>query len=763
MNARSSFASSRLPLALIWAVAALSPEAHAQTSAADGGSSPPEAAPDAGAASPTEGPPANPLAIVAPQLIAPSDVPYPEGAHGDATIVLALTVNAKGAVVEARAIEGDAPFSTMAEQTASGWRFEPATRNGQAIGAKVRFEVRFHEPRVEQEIAEEAAPSVGPTTPPEEVTIRGNRVPPQASSLTAAEVRQLPGAFGDPFRAIESLPGVTPIISGLPFFYVRGAPPGNIGYFLDGVRVPYLFHVGLGPSVIHPALVDRVDLFSGGYPAPYGRYAGGIVSAETTAPRDDFHGEGNLRLLDVGALVETGFANGHGTALVAGRYSYTAALFSILARDVELGYRDYQARITYDFTPDDRLTLFSFGAYDLLAQKDNGQTNVLFGSEFYRLDTRYDHRFASGTQVRAAVTLGFDQTKIPGQPRNTRDDLGSARIEVTHPLGRETTLHAGIDGTYDGYRADLFPYSDPDDPNTRRLDSLFPPRDDWAAGAYLDVAYRTGPVEFTPGIRLDWFRSGGASAFSVDPRFMSRLRLAQHVHVIHAFGIAHQPPSFLIPVPGLAIGGLQGGLQTTYQTSAAVEVELPEATTATVTVFDNLFLNMSDTLGARQPGDDSVLTDIRSLGSAIGVEVYIRRRLTRRLGGFIAYTLSRSTRSVGRDHFPSSFDRTHVLSSALAFDLGKNWRAGARVTFYTGSPMVQTTNTLVAPPRDPHPPRDPAFFRLDLRLEKRWVLSPKAWISLVLEMMNATLSKEVVLDQTIGPVSIPSIGLEVGF
>jgi outer membrane receptor protein involved in Fe transport len=109
--------------------------------------------------------------------------------------------------------------------------------------------------------------------------------------MSRAEVHQLAGAFGDPFRAIEILPGVTPIISGLPFFYVRGAPPGNTGYFLDGVRVPYLYHVAVGPSIVNPAMVERVDLYSGGYPARFGRYAGAIVSAETTAPRDDLHGE----------------------------------------------------------------------------------------------------------------------------------------------------------------------------------------------------------------------------------------------------------------------------------------------------------------------------------------------------------------------------------------------------------------------------------------------------------------------------------------
>jgi hypothetical protein len=573
----------------------------------------------------------------------------------------------------------------------------------------------------------------------------------------------MPGAFGDPFRAIEAMPGVTPIVSGLPFFYVRGAPPGNVGYFLDGVRVPYLFHVGLGPSVIHPGLVERVDLYSGGYPAPFGRFAGGVVSAETTSPRPDLHGEGNLRVFDVGTLVEAGFADGRGTVLLAGRYSYTAAILSLIARDAQLDYRDYEARVSYDFTPRDRLTLFSFGSYDLLAQIDDGQRNVLFGSEFYRGDLRYDHRFGAATQLRADITLGFDQTKIPGQPRNTKDDLAGARLEVTHKVGARITVRVGFDATRDAYRADLYPYSDPADPDTRRLDALFPPRDDLALSGYLDVAYRSDDLEITPGVRLDWFRSGSATAVSVDPRIMARVRLADRVHVVHAFGIAHQPPSFVIPVPGLAIGDLQGGLQSAVQASAGVEVELPEATTASLTFFDNVFLDMTDTLGVREPGDDNVLSNRRSQGSAVGAELYVRRRLSRRLGGFLSYTLSRSTRSLGTEHFPSTFDRTHVLSAALAFDLGRSWRAGARFTFYTGTPLVPSSTGGMAAPRDPDPPRDPSFYRLDVRLEKRWELSPTSWLALVAEMMNATLNKEVVVDQTIGPVAIPSLGLEAAF
>jgi hypothetical protein len=98
----------------------------------------------------------------------------------------------------------------------------------------------------------------------------------------------------------------------------------------------------------------------------------------------------------------------------------------------------------------------------------------------------------------------------------------------------------------------------------------------------------------------------------------------------------------------------------------------------------------------------------------------------------------------------------------LSFDLGRNWRAGARFMMYTGVP-VESSLKGGAPTRLPNPERDPTFYRLDVRLEKRWVLSQKVWISFVAEIMNATLSKEVLFGSTIGPVTIPSFGVEMGF
>jgi len=130
----------------------------------------------------------------------------------------------------------------------------------------------------------------------------------------------------------------------------------------------------------------------------------------------------------------------------------------------------------------------------------------------------------------------------------------------------------------------------------------------------------------------------------------------------------------------------------------------------------------------------------------------------------ISYTLSRSTRSYGNQDYLSAFDRTHVLNVAGAYDLGRNWRAGARVVFYTGLPKAPD-------PTDPGTRLAP-FFRLDVRLEKRWQLGRKTWLSLVAEWMNVTFSKEEVgttctlqgcQATTVGPITIPSLGIEGGF
>jgi hypothetical protein len=591
----------------------------------------------------------------------------------------------------------------------------------------------------------------------EEVRVAGQRHEPGlTASFRRSEVRELPGTFGDPFRALEVMPGVTPIITGLPFFYVRGAPPGNVGYYLDGVRVPYLYHVGLGPSVVHPGIVDRVDLYGGGYPARYGRYAGGIVAAESTVPRTDAHAEWNVRLVDAGVLAETGFAGDRGTILVGGRYSYTAALISLAAPDAVLDYRDFQLRATYDLGPRDTISLFSFGAYDLIGEKKNGALDAAFGSEFYRADLRWDRKLEGGGRLRTATTVGIDRTLL-GEDRVARMRTVGTRVEWSKRAGERALVRAGAAMTFESYDTELLSEDGDDDLNA----AAFPTRNDLELGVRADVVYKpTRAFEVVPGLRLDLYSSGGVAAVGVDPRIATRLALSKHVRLLQAHGIANQPPSFVAPIPGLTIASLAGGLQRAMQTSAGVEADLPAEFTGSASVFRTATLHLTDflTSAARFDTSDARAFDRRATGDAYGVEIFVRRPLTKRLAALVSYTLSRATQRESGVVQTGAFDRTHVFNIAGALDLGKHWRLGAKFVTYSGSPELFGSND--DPSGKALGKRTDAFYRIDFRLEKKWMLGKRANVSVILEVLNASLSKDHINDEAVGPITIPSLGAE---
>lgn len=75
------------------------------------------------------------------------------------------------------------------------------------------------------------------------------------------------------------------------------------------------------------------------------------------------------------------------------------------------------------------------------------------------------------------------------------------------------------------------------------------------------------------------------------------------------------------------------------------------------------------------------------------------------------------------------------------------------------------------------------FVRLDLRVEKRWRIGQNGWVSFIVEALNATLTREVTgyrcstsiqfpgapvppttcNERVVGPIAVPSLGVEGGF
>ncbi len=787
-------------------------------------------APEAPSSAPTPEPvlAPRPVHVTLPVALS-TPLQYPDGESGEHEVILALTVAKDGTVSEAMAVKGAPPFSTLAAEAAKAWLFRPAVRGDQPIASKIQFLVKFVPP-AEEPSTEEAAESREPkpaqpksTNPkaPEtyEVIVRGEREPIR-HELGRTEIHDLPGAFGDPYRAIEALPGVVPIVSGLPYFYVRGAPPGNIGYFFDGVPVPYLYHFAAGPGVLHPAFVDHVDLYPGAYPARYGRFAGAVVAGEMAPAGYRVRGEASIRLIDSGAMLEAPFASGRGSVMAGGRFSYTGLVLSLIVPNVTVNYWDYQARARYEINNHDSVEVLVFGSGDYLSNKVTDEVSTsapsagggtptyvsqtttrddtLVDVGFHRLDLRLDHRIPRGNW-RNAVMLGLDRTGFDNGNVNVTNRLVGARSEFDQRSEQGPELRAGADvlfeslgqkvntGSSDSSLGNLqTPGSttvgvspQPQDTLTTTSSSnnqvnygFDRARKDLTMGAWADIVVdATRNVQVTPGMRVDLYNSGNRVAVGIDPRLSVRYQLSKHTSLVHGLGIVHQAPSFVVPVPGLK-PSLAGGLQTGVQHSVGVSFPLPAEFSGSAAVFQNAFFNMTDYISIAQlqetANNGNSLTETRTTGHAYGAELMMRRSLARDLGGFLSYTLSRSVRSAGRLEGPATTDRTHVVNLAASYNLGKNWRLGGRWLFYSGIPArvayLQAAQS---------PPRTPPFWRLDFKLQKRWyIVPPNAWWGLVFEVLNTTLNKEVIDGSCdayrckfdgFGPVTIPSIGAEGAF
>ncbi len=742
-------------------------------------------------ASAAEPSPSPPPALVPPVAIDTGRVPYPEGAAGDASVVVELLVDKDGHVARAVIVEGREPFASSVLARAPSFRFEPARRGDIAVQARIRMLVEFHEPP--RTPAPETSPPAPTTTAKpaaadavEEVRVAGQRPDVGGTQLGSAEVRQMPGAFGDAFRAIDALPGVTPIVSGLPYYFIRGAPPGNTGYMIDGIRVPLLFHFGVLRSVVHPGLIDHVDFYPGAFPARYGRFAGGIIDGHTKPPADTFHGEWDASLIHAGALVEAPFGGGRGHAAVAGRYGYPGLLLTLLAPRVFLQYGDYQARASWQLNDKDTLGLFTFGSFDAAGSRAaDGSLKDVTSTQFHRVDVRWDHALGTSGHIRTAVTVGFDQTSN-GKDFAVRDYLTGVRNEIDVRLAEHVRLRAGADVLLDSFTLIS---------NGGEVVN-YPGRKDLAMGIRGDFVLKASPsVEIVPGARVDYFGSkselAGTSAAvpTFDPRLATRVKVAPRVTWLSAFGVTHQPPAFIVPVPGLQLGRLDKGTQTALQLSQGAEIALPLELTFTPTLFLHDYLNLTDataTCGIDHIDNANECLDQRVRGRTFGLELLLRRPLTKRLTGWFAYTLSRSTREAhplgSADQLQtvlSEFDRTHVLNVVAAYDLGANWRVGGRFVTYTGRPYSNRIRDIPVPPYNTE--RLPAFVRVDARIEKRW-LTKSGYVAFVAEGLNVTGSHEVLNvtcspnptsalaydrcePDTAGsiPVIVPSIGLEGAF
>jgi iron complex outermembrane recepter protein len=170
--------------------------------------------------------------IVAPKVIASPTAVYPAASTERASVVTLVTVDAAGQVAGAEVVEsGGAAFDAAALEAVKRWKFEPATRDGTPIPARIRIPFRFEPPPPSAPVPDGGPPAAAGAPPPfapvvvplpvppgqtgaeaesiEEVTVRGTRHQDFGSGDFQIELGALASTVGaSAAKALEMAPGI---------------------------------------------------------------------------------------------------------------------------------------------------------------------------------------------------------------------------------------------------------------------------------------------------------------------------------------------------------------------------------------------------------------------------------------------------------------------------------------------------------------------------------------------------------------------------
>ncbi|MEM6926726.1 MAG: TonB-dependent receptor [Myxococcota bacterium] len=697
-----------------------------------------------------------------PTLIEP---PAPLTGASSGTIPLRLTVSDQGVVTEVQllASSGDPALDARARSRARALRFAPATdADDRAIAVVLTLNWPIRGPD---------ATSGGEPEAMLEMVVVGEREEEPRPAVSLDDIRYLPGNGGDIVRAVQNLPGVARPPFGLGQLLIRGTAPEDSAFYLDGVRIPSVFHFGGLSTVLNADLLEDATLLASNYGARYGRSLGGVVDLAL----DDRKPEGSRGYASVDLFQATAFGQAalpNATVTASVRRSYIDAILQpILPNFVEQPVRaprffDTQARLlTHGLRhTTDTLLLASSDAFAVLGEEED-QAIVAIQSGFvkgrFRLrsvgNPRWDHEFA--------LLVGPEWQTLELEDEGIAQEtgvVGNGRIEVTRDAGPLfTRLGADVAVRTQQWAFDVPTFGEADDGQgaailpaaygelTGRSD-----RWSWRLGLRGDLQYvlLTGEVlaDGTPAVR---------QSAALDPRAQVRFQPGEATALSVSAGRFSQFPTLrqLAPATSATLGP-----SSAVQLSATWEQRLLDAVELRVTGFHT---ELSQLVVGRQdafaffttppkpgPTDDGDWANDGN-GRVSGVELQLSARGRKTLG-WISATLARSTRQDRADqaYRPFAYDQPLNLVALLSRQFGKGWRVGGRIRYSSGTPYTAVRYSVYDLEGQDYLPvfdeafssRTSAFAALDLRVDKAWEYA--RWkLSLYLDVTNVTNRSNVEL------------------
>jgi TonB family protein len=593
-----------------------------------------------------------------------------------------------------------------------------------------------------------------------ETVVRSAKEKKEVSQQTieVAEIQKIPGTQGDTLKVVQNFPGVARSSFNAGAIVIRGTNANDSGVFLDGVRIPLLFHFAGLTSVFNSDLLDSVTFLPGNYSGYYGDLVGGVVDVKSRAPRKDrLGGYANVSLLETSVLLEGPLGDSVSFA-VAGRRSYIDLFLGAIPAgkgpnfQVAPKYYDVQAKVEWRINKQHTLTLLGITSDDtfgLLFDRPSSADPNSAGT--FNLETgfsqlRLRHQFKSGAwKLDTIAAVGI--TKVLVQVGKTAGlDIQSQEYDLRSTLEYEFapsfTLAGGVDEVFQPAKISAsLTQGAPGGPPT----GTPTPQDSTLKSATVDANFRQyypslwveGRLRLfdrwllVPGLRSESyvFSEATSTKRTLNPRLGTRFDLGQQVTLKGGAGVYSGAPTQGEPTK--AFGNPDILPKRALQFSAGAEW----VPTFYAPLFVSLegFYNRLDHLIITNPSSASIaqggpIVTNDGIGRAYGVELLVRHQLSKRFFGWLAYTLSKSERLNGPGQHWELFsnDQTHVLTVIASYQLPSDITVGVRFRFASGNPYTPVVDARRNDATDSFSPisgaafsqRLPSFNQADVRIDK---------------------------------------------
>ncbi|MEE9385385.1 MAG: TonB-dependent receptor [Nannocystaceae bacterium] len=607
---------------------------------------------------------------------------------------------------------------------------------------------------------------------------------PTEHRLIRDELEMVPGARGDPLRAAQNLPGMSRTPFGLGLLIMRGASPRDSTVYLGDHPIPRLYHFGGLSSVFQSNLLESLTVMPGNFAARYGNTIGGILQAKPRRGTNDkgVHGHGDLSLMDLSLRAETRVKRGN--VAIAARRSHGDALIGLILRatgDPPLPiprYWDYQALFDHP-TKSGFLSLRAFGSDDrlVLVPKRRGETPLQNASAFHRADLVYRARVGPWKFLLAPSYLrDTHHTYLRGEGAAYRarriSDRISSLAEMTRRFSPRWSTTLGSETSATWWRSQLA--------STGDLDNHALKGASIESALYTTLRLRVGGLSLIPELRYSQFGANVAS--SIDPRLRSRWRVTGDISVTASVGLFSQAPSYAAPAANQIQLTLspERASHLSLGISLRTKYNLKLSATGYYKRSWNILWIPQEIMFSPDLTNYQTTPDNNAYGRMYGTEILIRKNLTRRLFGWIAYTWSRSDRrrQASATWVLHPFDQPHALVAVAGIKLPRRYRLSTRFRFTSGTPYTPCVARVLNAQSDQYDclpgaengARSEPFHQLDLRADKTWI-GRKTSTSLYLDVNNvynrSNVEMTMVNAGTTGPVVglpiLPIFGMRVDF